>query len=515
MTINPLPGTAQDWFLRGTAHAGRGELEQALECFGKARVLRPMDAIAHQSYGLTLIKMKRFEDALTCFRGAAIILPENADIQHQLGWLLEQLLDLEDATRCFRRAVQLNPRADGSYNNLANCLQALGRFDEAREVYRKAIDIAPDCALYYRNLVQVERLAPDDPYFVALEARVARAGTLKPQDQSELHFAFGKALSDLGQDERAFGHFMIANAQGRLGVEYDEAATLNVFAQLPSRFTTGLLAAKRGLGDPSDSPVFIVGMPRSGSTLVEQILASHPQVFGAGERADFGLALGARVVRDGEDPAGRISLDTLADLSREQLAGLGADYLRRIGFAAGAGGTGGSHRRIVDKYPFNFVNLGFIHLALPNARIIHTRRSAVETCLSIFSRPFRDVPFGYDLGELGRYCRAYDALMDHWRRVLPEGVMLEVQYEDLVDDLEGNVRRLLAHCGLEWDERCLAFHEAKRQVSTASSVQVRTPLYRTSLKRWRPQQALLQPLLDGLGPALSAGFGQTQGADAA
>ena len=161
------------------------------------------------------------------------------------------------------------------------------------------------------------------------------------------------------------------------------------------------------------------------------------------------------------------------------------------------------YARFTDKYPFNFINVGLIHLALPNARFIHSSRSPLQTCLSIFSRIFHDVPFSYDLGELGRYYRAYDALMAHWQRVLPEGTMIEVKYEELIDDFEGNVRRLLAHCGLDWDERCLAFHETTRQVNTASAAQVRRPLYRTSLQRWQPQQALLQPLFDGLGPELA------------
>jgi hypothetical protein len=161
------------------------------------------------------------------------------------------------------------------------------------------------------------------------------------------------------------------------------------------------------------------------------------------------------------------------------------------------------HTHFTDKYLFNFINVGLIHLALPNARFIHSRRSPLQTCLSIFSRLFHDVPFGYDLGELGRYYRAYDALMAHWRSALPEGVMLEVDYEDLVDDFEGNVRRMLAHCGLDWDERCLSFYQTTRQVNTASSAQVRRPLYKTSLQRWQPQRALLQPLLDGLGPELA------------
>jgi hypothetical protein len=176
---------------------------------------------------------------------------------------------------------------------------------------------------------------------------------------------------------------------------------------------------------------------------------------------------------------------------------------RRIAKQTDARGEAPHYTRFTDKYPFNFINVGLIHLALPNARFIHSRRSPLQTCLSIFSRLFHDVAFSYDLGELGRYYRAYDALMAHWRSALPEGVMLEINYEELVDDFEGNVRRILAHCGLDWDEHCLAFHQTTRQVTTASSEQVRRPLYRTSLRRWQPRQALLEPLFDGLGPELT------------
>ncbi|SIT37964.1 Putative sulfotransferase, TPR-domain protein (fragment) [Paraburkholderia ribeironis] len=314
----------------------------------------------------------------------------------------------------------------------------------------------------------------------------------------------------MGRRDDSFDHFLKGNALHRAGVRYNEAEALGLFACLPSLLSSDVLAAARGLGDPSAAPIFIVGMPRSGSTLIEQILASHPQVFGAGERTEFGEALMRGLHRDAADPL-RLSIDALQDVGAAQLSALGADYLQRMRRALpeihSAGPDPASskvprHSHFTDKYPFNFINVGLIHLALPNARFIHSRRSPLQTCLSIFSRIFHDVPFGYDLGELGRYYRAYDALMAHWRSVLPPGVMMETDYEALVDDFEGNVRRLLAHCGLDWDERCLAFHRTARQVSTASSAQVRRPLYRTSVQRWQPRPALLEPLLEGLGPAL-------------
>jgi hypothetical protein len=224
-------------------------------------------------------------------------------------------------------------------------------------------------------------------------------------------------------------------------------------------------------------------MPRSGSTLIAQILASHPKVRGGDERPDFPELLG----RVGyPEPA--------AALTGDQFRALGAAYVERMRAQAP------DALRIVDKLPGNFLYAGAIHLALPNARIIHSRRDPVDTCMSCFTTLFRDeqLPHTYDLGELGRYYRAYVALMDHWRVALPPAVLLEVEYEALVGDLEGQARRILAHCGLDWDPVCLAFHETERDVRTASAAQVRRPIYRDSVGRWRRYGAWLAPLLEEL-----------------
>ncbi|MGV2290810.1 sulfotransferase [Trinickia sp. YCB016] len=493
------PDTAEDWFARGNALAARGELEQAIACYERVRAMFPLAAGVYHNLGSTLCRLRRFPEALVQFQKAKSLAPDNADIRHNLGWVLQQMDRLDEALPCYRQAVRLNPQLHGSHNNLGNCLQSLGRADEARDAYRRAIDAAPDNALYYGNLMQLQRLDSDSPYFAALEKLASRADSLTPDNQAQLHFAFGNALADAGQSERSFTHILQGNALYRRGVHYDEATTLALLERLPGWFAKDVFNSVDPHRDAPNGPIFIVGMPRSGSSLIEQILASHPHVFGAGERAEFGHAVFTAITPDGLNPP-EINIQAVHHVSARQFASLGADYLQRIHTAL----PNARHfPRFTDKYPFNFSHLGLIHLALPNARIIHCRRAPVETCLSIFSRTFRDVSFGYDLGELGRYYRAYDALMAHWRRVLPAHVMLEVQYEALVDDLEGTARKMLAHCGLDWDERCLAFHQTRRQVTTASASQVRQPLYRTSLQRWRPADDLLKPLLDGLGPELA------------
>jgi tetratricopeptide (TPR) repeat protein len=499
MTHDTQPESADDWLFRGNACAQHGDLHAALDSYERARLLRPADPAIHNYLGAIFVALERFPEALQRYQNALALDPRTPDIHHHIGWVYEQTHRLEEAVLSYRMAVQTGTLVDGSYNNMANCLHALGRIDEAHDAYRRAIGIAPHSGVYYRNYVQSTRMTPDDPCFTAMQELLQRVDSLTPDNQAQLHFALGHALGEMKQNDASFDHLLKANAMYRGSINYNEAMTLGLFGQLAQLLGADVLKAKRGLGDASAVPVFIVGMPRSGSTLIEQILASHPQVFGAGERPDFGRALVSALARNAGE-GDKLDLDAIHEVSPGQLTSLGADYVRRI---CDEVPDAGCYQHITDKYPFNFINVGLIHLALPNARFIHSRRAPVETCLSIFSRIFHDVPFGYDLGELGRYYRAYDALMGHWRQALPKGVMIEVQYEELVDDLEGNARRMLAHCGLDWDERCLAFHKNRRQVNTASASQVRQPVYRTSLVRWRPAEALLRPLYEALGPELA------------
>ena len=271
---------------------------------------------------------------------------------------------------------------------------------------------------------------------------------------------------------------------------YHEAADQQFFRLIAKTFDAGLVERFAGAGDPSPVPIFVLGMPRSGSTLVEQILASHPQIHAAGEMTNLD-----RVVRSLRDTVGR-------PIRFPQCAGgFDTESLRRIGqaYLASLPPLPEGKTRITDKLPSNFIYVGLIRMILPNARIIHTVRDPVDTCVSCFSRLFgAGHAYCYDLAELGRYYRAYHELMAHWRAVLPAGSMLDVAYEDVVGDLETQARRLIDYCGLPWDDRCLSFHTTSRTVSTASNLQVRRPLYRSSVQRWRRYEAHLQPLLTEL-----------------
>jgi hypothetical protein len=321
--------------------------------------------------------------------------------------------------------------------------------------------------------------------------KLAGDTSLAPEEQIELHFALAKGLADAGEHEQAFRHLLEGNTLKRRTVAYDEAATLDLFDRTRAVFTPDLMRAGRGLGNDSSTPVFVLGMIRSGTTLVEQILASHPQVHGAGERTDF-ANLVARG-RQSTDGAVTVFPELFETINGEELERLGSDYVGSLRAAAP------DAARIVDKMPGNFRFVGAIHLALPNARIIHVRRDPIDTCLSCFSILFAgDQPFAYDLEELGRYYRGYTALMEHWRGLLPPHALLEIRYEELIADTPRQARRIVEHCGLEWDDNCLSFHRTPRPVRTASTLQVRRPIYQTSVGRWWPYREQLGPLFAAL-----------------
>jgi tetratricopeptide (TPR) repeat protein len=407
---------------------------------------------------------------------------QGAAYHGNLGLALQAQGKVEQAVASFRRALALRPDFAEMHASLGRALTTVGLLDLAEASYRRAIDLSPGRASFYYGLAEVIRFTAVDRHFARMQDLAQRIVRLPAEDQVYLQFALGKAYGDLGEHERSFHHFLVGNARKRRLTSYDEAATLKRFGLVRAGFTAERMIF--AVGQPVDGPIFILGMPRSGTTLVEQILASHPQVYGAGELDLFGHAVKDFAPRGAVFDAG---------LSAEDFGRLGAGYLHRLR-AVAPGAT-----RITDKMPQNFLFCGLISMALPNARIIHVRRDPVDTCLSCFSTLFADGhPYTYDLGELGRYYRCYRVLTDHWRQVLPSSVLLEVHYEDVVADLEGQARRMLAHCGLAWDDACLAFYKTKRPVRTASAAQVRQPIYRTSAGRWRPPPDLLKPLTDEL-----------------
>ena len=473
----------------GNALKEQGKLTEAIDKYAEALRLKPDYPEALNNLGNAFKEQGRLAEAVAGYAEALRLKPDYPEAWYNRGNALQDQDKLDEAIACYRKALGLKPDYPDACFNLGAALTVSGRLDEAYRAFDAAIGLTPRRGLFYRLLVDTGRVAPGGPHARRMEALLSGRDALPEEDRMQLHFALGAVYADRGQRDESFRHLLAGNRLKRSRVAYDEAQTLAMFDRIRAVFTARLLDAGPRAGASPGLPVFVVGMPRSGTTLVEQILASHPEVYGAGELMDLPRLAGA--LESADD--GAAFSEALAVLPQEKLQTLAAAYLGRLRAYAP------SAARIVDKLPDNFLRIGLIRMALPQARIIHVRRDPVDTCMSCFSKLFTSqLHFMYDLAELGRYYRAYEQLMEHWRRVLPPGVMIEVRYEDVVDDLEGQARRLIAHCGLDFDDRCLAFHRVPRVVRTASAAQVRRPLYHSSVGRWRAFGDLARPLYDAL-----------------
>jgi Flp pilus assembly protein TadD len=540
-------------------HRAAGRLEQAIELYQHAVAMAPNNARAHGGLATALRDLRRFDAADACYRQAlaldpldisilnnaaqsarwqlrfeeALVLvtqsaavdprnhetftllaavqlgrrdlarakaacaralelrPGHAEAVNLMGRIAYEEGRTAEAIGHYREALARDPQLSGAYNSLGHALRESGEIEAARTAFRTAIELDPRLATAFLNLADLHKFTPGDPVLAAMEELAGDSAVLTETERLWLAFALGKAYDDVGDHARAFQNLLIGNSLKRQQILYDERATLAQFTRIEAVFTRQFIGEAR-VDEGTPVPVLIVGMPRSGTTLVEQMLASHLEAFGAGELPDFAtLTAGLR------DASGSDYPECIATMGRDAVHACGKTYLDGLRRRAPDAGC------ITDKLPGNFAHLGFACLAVPGVRIVHVRRDPLDTCLSCFSKLFAQdqLHFAYDLAELARYYRAYTRLMKHWRAVLPAGVMLELQYEDLVADPEPHARRLLAHCGLAWDPACLRFHETKRPVRTLSARQVREPLFRRSIGRARPYREWLGPLIEACGAA--------------
>jgi tetratricopeptide (TPR) repeat protein len=467
--------------LAGVANA-RHRHSEALGWLDALLAFAPAHAGGHSERARTLKALGRLDEAMDAAERAVLMAPGSAETHNALGQVFQAKGEFQPALDSYDRAVALpgSGRSE-AISNRGLILAEFGRADEARAALAGAAAMFPHSAFILFNLAELTTMAPGDPLIGRMEAALAEEGR-SALDRTMLHFGLGKALLDTDPAE-AFRHYDEGNRLRRASFAYDPDTTDHWMAEIARVFSPDLLKARADRGARSDRPVLVVGMPRSGTTLVEQILASHPDVVGAGERITLQALASAAGFPD--------TFPTLAD---ERLGAIGEAYLATLTRIA----QGRKH--VVDKMPANFALAGMIRLILPDARIIHCRRDPADICFSCYIKLFSEPQaFAYSQTELGRFYRASERLAAHWRAGLPASHFLEIDYEALVNDFEPQARRLLDFLGLQWDARVLGFHETLRQVRTASSLQVRQPLYRSSIGRWRRYALYLQPLLAELG----------------
>jgi Flp pilus assembly protein TadD len=487
-----LNGNDHEVFLAlGEALRRLRERTLATSALARAAVLKPDSAEAHGALALVF-----FEDGWTKAAvdeiGKAIALdPENPKHHTINARILGDLNRLEEATRANERAVELAPESLETLSALGGSHLSVGRADEARKVFERAHALHGGEVRAHLNLARIGKFTPGDARLAGLEAFLGKESELAVTDRTGLHFSLGRAYDELGEFDRAFGHYRTANAlQGR-DRTVSEEEDVAWYERIKTVYSREFLDARKSAGSSSAVPIFVLGMPRSGSTLVEQIISSHPDVRGAGEVQDFEIA--TKILINHRKLTAAMP-ELARELSGEALCELGDLYTERLlQRAPGA-------PRVTDKLLGNYNRIGLIRLALPRATIVHCVRNPMDCCLSIYTNSFAEpLEHANDLGRLGRHYRRYHALMAHWRTVLPEAAILDVPYEDTVRDLESAARRIIAHCGLAWDPRCLDFQNNQRQVRTISITQVRQPIYTSSVERWRNYEKHLLPLRDALG----------------
>jgi tetratricopeptide (TPR) repeat protein len=504
----------------GLLHHQRGDLGKAEASFRLALQEHPRDADAFNLLAMVLAAQKKFGEAARLLQEAIALRPSDPVLLGNLGGLLTEANDPLSALAPLREAIRLKPDHLDAIVSLGMAYQLAGRLNEARKQFDRALRRDPThrrallglamldqstghpkasienfrrLRKYYPSetapLVQIlytEKVTPDLPELREAERRLMQTAL---RDRPALLHALAKAYDDLGRFDEAMARLLEAKSQA---ASFDIDAHRRDIAAIMTVFTPEFFERRKSWGDASQMPVFIVGMPRSGTSLVEQIIASHPKAFGAGELDDMGF-LAATMGMKGVRTDAPVDPQRILSLSEMEMREAAARYLRSLSRRSS------NAMRITDKMPHNFERLGLIAMMFPNARIVHCRRDPLDTCLSIFMQDFGQAhAYASDLTSLGHYYSEYAKLMDHWRNVLPVP-MLEIDYEMLIENTPAEVRKLISHIGLPWDDACLTFHRTRRSVATSSHWQVRQPIYATSVRRWHKYRQHLQPLMEALG----------------
>ena len=465
-----------------------GRDDEALLCYNRAIALRPDFSEAHSNLALLDLRLGLPLEAVAAARRALALRPDMPEGLQSLGHALNAAGRFDEALIVQQRAIALWPRDGECHFDLGQTQMHYGRLADAATSFRTALALEPRHGDWHRLLSSIVRHKGRDAEIEAMQQLYAAANT-STNDRLNLGFGLGKALEDIGEHDESFGYFLEANRLKRATFRYASAESDKTFADIEASFTADYFAGDRPQGSPDPAPVFVLGMPRSGTSLVEQVLASHPDVVGAGE-----FVLLNRLVGGLNQATGPFRFaNVLNGLDSANLAGLANAYLAHIRQLAP------DARFVVDKTPGNFMLIGMIHLAFPNAKIVHCTRDAVDNSLSVFKTYFsaEGLRYAYDLAEIGHYHNLYLHLMDHWHAVLP-GVVHDVSYETMVADFDGEARKLYDFVGLDWRDEAREFFNTARPVQTASAAQVRQPIYKTSVGQRARYGDRIAPLLKAL-----------------
>ncbi len=488
--IRSQPDQADAYRKLGNTRLQQGNLSAAVIAFRQAVRIMPNDASVHNSLGVAWLKQGQLLEAEKSLREAILVDADYHEAYGNLAIALKEQSRLEDAEAILKHSLHMSPQNASNCYNLANILSIQGKIQEAQAAYCKTLSIKPDYTEAFRCLSRLKKYACLDDETKKFTALYQNPDLLKDK-KMHLGFALGKIHEDIGQYDAAFAYLSEANTLFRSSYNYTLKEDRAFFELLMSIFDQHYMRQYADSGNSDATPIFIVGMPRSGTSLVEQILASHAQVYGAGELEYLKQIVWQSC--EGDAASGFNFLENIKKLNAHELKKMGDAYISKMRSHSA------NSRFISDKMPHNFFYLGVIKTILPQAKIIHCQRDPLDNCFSIYKNYFSSSQrYAYDLSELGEYYACYQTLMDHWHQVLPENSIYDVQYEKIVENPQEQIKDLLQHCELAWDEKCLSFHNTERAVKTASIAQVRQPMHQQSVKLWKHYEQHLHPLLESL-----------------
>ncbi len=488
LKINPQYAEAHNNL--GNAFLTKEDSDRAMAAYNHALKLK--QDYPEPMIGIARIYRERdqYDDAVMTVKRALKLNPKKPEAHSLLGDIYLKLEDYKASEKCFLKALELEPELLQAHLGLGQLYMEKGDLKLAEETFTHAMGISTEEVAPYVHMAQVRKVKKDDPILQRLEEEAQNIDDLPESRAMSLHFALGKSYDDIGEYDKAFPHFAEGCRLKRTKHEYNPDQHERSCRNIREFFSKENMKRLKGGAKPSDLPIFILGMPRSGTTLVETILASHPDVYSAGELHD--------ILQIANNPKLGVKSEgfpiSMQGLTKEDVREMGERYLENLR-------EHDEHaKRITDKMPANFMALGLIHLMLPEAKIIHTMRNSADICLSSFTKNFNNSQrHSYDLVEMARFYVSYAEIMEYWRKLLPKGTFYDVQYEELVANPEEETRKLVDYCGLEWNDACLTPHKTERNVKTASVTQVRQPIYTSSVERWRRYEKHLQPLIDALG----------------
>jgi tetratricopeptide (TPR) repeat protein len=487
LVLRQFPNHPQALNFLGLLAVEAKRLDESIRLLGLAVKHAPKDATIRNNLGNVYLLDDQYDKAAANFRKALALDPRLIPTLISLGKAYRKLGKGEEAKQTFERALALAPQNVEAELGLAETLVENGALREAEDRFRAFLTREPHNPRALLGFAVAHKFSPADPEVPAIEALLA-SEEQRAANPVTLHHAAGKMFHDLKRHDEAFAAFKASKEAAKAA--FDLKGYREFVDRMIATFDRAFFASRMGFGQASEVPVFVIGMPRSGTTLTEQILASHPLIWGAGERSDFG-----DILKDMQfDPIRSPNFpQSVREVPAATIRDAGGRYVESIGKGAGRA------RRVVNKMPHNFEYLGLIALAFPKARIIHCRRDPMDNCLSCFMQSFNEShAYNRDLETLGHYYREYHRLMQHWNSVLPTGIF-ELPYEAMVADQERMSRALIAATGLDWDDACLAFHNTERSVATPSRWQVRQPIYKSSVEAWRAYEKHLKPLKAALG----------------